>query len=110
MDKTKTYIQHKRIYITSDNVKKAVESAKNSKHIISRYAITKSTAKLSGNDSSSLYPKGGKTEVEIYDVENKDEPKLVAKGEAFCSLRDNFSKSLGKRIALGRALKILRGI
>jgi len=49
--------------------------------------------------------KGGKTVVTLA-VEDGDET-LVVTGIALCNIKDNFSKSTGLSIALGRALKEL---
>ena len=60
-------------------------------------------------DSFSLSPKGGKTIARILDADEN----LVAEGVAVCSAKDNFSRPLGRKIALGRALRALnlqRGI
>ena len=46
--------------------------------------------------------KGGKTVVEVRTPDGKE-----IKGEAICSSKDNYSKKIGVRIALGRALKIV---
>lgn len=48
-----------------------------------------------------IVAKGGKTEVAIY---TKDGNKLV-ECEALCSKNDNFNRSVGRAIALGRAAK-----
>jgi len=44
-------------------------------------------------------PCGGKTEVEIITPEGK-----TYKGESFCNPKDNFSHSMARKIAIGRAL------
>lgn len=46
-------------------------------------------------------PRGGMTEVEVYDM-NAQQSYL---GIAQCSDKDNYNKKLGVKIALGRALK-----
>lgn len=45
-------------------------------------------------------PKGGLTVVQIF-----REDTLIAQGEAWCSLKDNYSRRLGRTIATGRAVK-----
>lgn len=54
-------------------------------------------------DSFSLSPKGGKTIARILDADGR----LVAEGVAVCSAKDTFSRPLGRKIALGRALRAL---
>ena len=46
-------------------------------------------------------PRGGSTEVEVYDEDGN----LLGKGSSVCSPCENFSRKLGRQIALGRALK-----
>lgn len=48
-------------------------------------------------------PRGGATIARILD----DNGKLVAEGTAVCSPKDNYNKSIGRQISLGRALKNL---
>lgn len=48
-------------------------------------------------------PKGGSTEVRI------EKDGIGANGEAVCSTKDNYSRKIGRNIALGRALKELDG-
>lgn len=52
---------------------------------------------------ASVDPKGGSTEVRI------EKDGVGASGEAVCSAKDNYSRKVGRNIALGRALKALRG-
>lgn len=47
--------------------------------------------------------KGGETEAKVYDPDDS----VVAIGVATCHERDNFSRRIGRDIALGRALKRL---
>src|SRR5262249_30536680 len=65
-----------------------------------------------GSLTPRISPKGGKTTVTIIDI--ADNP--IAVGEAFCApykrepapnSNDNFNRSIGRSIALGRALKAL---
>lgn len=63
-----------------------------------------------------LQPKGGVTRVEIgYLTLNKDEEgqpaqwNVIAMGEAICSEKDSYNRMIGRRAALGRALKDLEG-
>lgn len=44
--------------------------------------------------------KARKTEVEVYDNDNN----LVTLGTAYCSPRDNFSRTVGRKLALRKAL------
>lgn len=55
------------------------------------------------NDLRLLGPKGGETEARVYGPDDS----LVAIGVAVCHPSDNFSRRLGRSIALGRALKQL---
>jgi hypothetical protein len=48
-------------------------------------------------------PKGGETIAKIFDPEGNE----VMQGRATCSPLDPFNRSLGRKIALGRALKNL---
>lgn len=50
-------------------------------------------------------PKGGETEARVYGPDDS----LVAIGIATCHIRDNFCRRIGRDIALGRALKQLKG-
>ncbi len=49
-----------------------------------------------------IFPLGGTTIAEVYQGED-----LIATGQAVCSNKDNYSKKIGRQIALGRALKEL---
>lgn len=51
-----------------------------------------------------ISPKGGETEAFVYEPGNNH---VVAFGAAYCSPKDNFSRPLGRKIALGRALQQL---
>lgn len=56
-----------------------------------------------------ISPRGGRTIAKLY-VEGED-PKVdppVAEGEANCSVNDNYSKKVGRDIALGRAVAQVR--
>lgn len=46
-------------------------------------------------------PRGGVTWVDLYDKHGR----FIAEGRADCSEHDNYSRKLGRQIALGRALK-----
>lgn len=50
-------------------------------------------------------PFGGQTVVEIVDSDGKE---LLAVGQSHCSQLDQFNYKLGRKIAFGRALKILK--
>jgi len=62
---------------------------------------------IAGDDMRELtFAKGGITVAKIY-FEHAGET-LYAMGIAYCSIKDNFNRLLGKRIALGRAVKNMR--
>lgn len=46
----------------------------------------------------------GRTDVRIYDKKTREE---VAHASAVCSVKDQFTKALGRTIATGRALKTI---
>lgn len=50
-----------------------------------------------------VHPHGGRTFARILDANGN----LVAVGEAQCSPKDNYNKTIGRQISLGRALKNL---
>lgn len=52
------------------------------------------------------FPRGGITVAKVFFEHNGEE--LYACGMAHCSIKDNFNRFLGKKIALGRAIKNLR--
>lgn len=62
---------------------------------------TKKTIKQNG---LTPHPRGGITAVTIA----HEERGIIVQGLARCSERDNYSRKLGRNIALGRALKQLR--
>ena len=47
------------------------------------------------------------TRCQLYGIRNGGEPLRIAEGKATCSHLDNFRKSVGRKIALTRALKKL---
>jgi hypothetical protein len=51
------------------------------------------------NDQHEPEPKGGATIVDLFDEEGN----CVATGTSHCSYEDNYNRSLGANIALGRA-------
>jgi len=53
-----------------------------------------------GENSNRPAERGGKTVCELFNKRNV----LLARGEAYCSMRDNFSYRIGRRIAHGRAV------
>jgi len=55
-------------------------------------------------DYSALDPRGGETVASVFDTDGN----LVASGVACCHAKDNYSKRIGRAIALGRALKAYR--
>ena len=66
--------------------------------------VPKSGIKLDAGEALSpcgFAPKGGSTEVNIYDQQNE----LVTGYTAFCCPKDQYNRKIGKNIALGRALK-----
>lgn len=79
--------------------------------IVNHYRRSKNKPKafflLRPNDGLVPHARGGYTEVLILD---KREGDLVARGEARCNPLDTYNKKLGREIALGRALKHLKGL
>jgi len=69
----------------------------------SRYYIEKNCM---GDIFTELDPHGGMTEVEVYDFDTQQS----YKGVAYCSVKDNYCRKLGVKIALGRALKKLGSV
>ncbi len=72
----------------------------------SRKKIKEFFHKKDFKDKSEIYPKGGKTVVEITVPDNHN----IHKGETFieeviCSIHDGYKKSVGLGIALGRLQK-----
>lgn len=60
---------------------------------------------LKAMNEDGINPRGGVTIAEIWDGKT-----LVARGEAYCSHKDNYSKKIGRNIAVGRAMKRLRNV
>lgn len=61
---------------------------------------------ITGGDTEIAFPRGGITVAMIF-FEHGGEFLYVA-GMAHCSIKDNYNRSIGKNIALGRAIKKLR--
>jgi hypothetical protein len=61
---------------------------------------------LDNEGRSRVYEKGGSTKIDIYNKEGN----LLCSGLAICSLKDNYDKKMGVRIALGRALEKLSAV
>ena len=54
-------------------------------------------------DRSGVTPYKGFTGCRIFGVDNK----MVAEAFAYCSIRDNFSRKIGRKIALAKTMKYL---
>ena len=59
-----------------------------------------------GTNNKKPAERGGKTVCEIFNQKNI----LLASGEAYCSMRDNFNYRIGRRIAQGRAMDQLEKV
>ena len=81
----------------------------NLQHMTRREALQCLRAEAMGIQIHTAYedfdpsPKGGITIARVIDADDNE----VARGAAHCSLFDNYSRPLGRTIALGRALKAL---
>lgn len=62
----------------------------------------------SGSRNKWLSPLGGCTEARIIDHENDNKIILIA--YAYCSIKDNYNRSIGREISKGRALKAFEEI
>lgn len=83
----KVYVRHGRYYDVNN-------------HLVGPF--TRMQAEQSHMDRT-IFPRGGVTDVEIYSPEGE----LLTAGHAVCSLNDQYSKRLGRQIAMGRALSQL---
>lgn len=93
----RVFVKHSRYYEV-DNLMLPIVPVKN----VYFGPITRPAAKSMGYVPSTVFPRGGKTEVEIY---HRD--RLCSEGHAVCSINDNFNRKIGLTIALGRALERL---
>lgn len=59
---------------------------------------------LGSYQTTHVDPRGGQTVAQIIDL---DTEVVVAEGVARCHTKDNYNKAIGRRIALGRAVKAL---
>lgn len=98
----RVFVRHKRLYKDFENtlnvlgdfsVQRKVDTDQYRNVLFSRQEAIE-------RDLKNVLPRGGSTEVDIYLGDD-----LVGHGEAFCSPNEQFSKKLGRCIAIGRAMR-----